>query len=375
MNIRLNLLRKAEKMKQIISSESVNCGHPDKTCDIIADSFLDMALNEDPNSQMAVECAIKDDLLMIYGEATTNAKIDYESIARQTLKEIGYKNRFRIIKQISEQSPDINNAVVKSELMANDQGIVYGYATNETPEYMPMPIIIAHKLMRIYDEFRRTTDTYFSDAKSQVSIEYEDDKPILIHTVLLSVSHSARISHEQIYKDIRTNVIDKVLDEYKNLVKQSIKYIVNPSGRFTIWGSFGDSGCVGRKIVVDTYGGVGRVGGGCFSSKNATKVDRSGAYYARFVAKNVVAHNLADKCEIQVGYGIGMAEPINLYIDCFGTQKVSIEKIYEIVNANFSFRPSNIIRELDLLKPQYKKTACYGHFGRPEFSWEKIKNF
>jgi len=362
-------------MKQIISSESVNCGHPDKTCDIIADSFLDAALSQDPNSQMAVECAIKDDLLMIYGEATTKAIIDYDLIASKTLKEIGYTNKFRIIKQISEQSPDIHNAVVKSELMANDQGIVYGYATNETKECMPMPIMIAHKLMRVYDEFRRNTTVYFADAKSQVSIEYENDKPTLIHTILLSVSHSSSISHEQIVKDIKTNVIDKVLNEYKNFVTVNTKYIVNPSGRFTIWGSFGDSGCVGRKIVVDTYGGVGRVGGGCFSSKNATKVDRSGAYYARFVAKNIVAHNYADKCEIQVGYGIGMAEPISLYVDCFGTQKISMEQIYEFINKNFSFRPSNMIKELDLLKPQYKQTACYGHFGRNEFSWEKIKTF
>lgn len=358
---------------RVVTSESVNIGHPDKTCDTIADAFLDEALKQDPNSQMAVECSIKDDKLFIYGEATTKAEIDYEKIAREVLKWIGYKNEFRIIKEISQQSPDINQAVVKKELCANDQGMVYGYATNETTEFMPLPIIISHKLMKQYDDFRRGTDNYFADAKSQATVIYDGRKPVAIDTILVSVSHSEKLSNEEIYQTIKKEVVDKVLGEYKSLLTQNTKTIINPSGKFTIWGSFSDSGCVGRKIVVDTYGGVGRVGGGCFSSKNATKVDRSGAYYARYVAKNIVAHGYADECEIQVGYAIGMAEPISIDIECFNTNKKSIEEIKEYVNNNFSFRPNNIINELGLLKPIYRQTACFGHFGRDEFPWEKIK--
>lgn len=360
-------------MKKILTSESVNIGHPDKTCDVIADAFLDEALKQDPNSQMAVECAIKNDKLFIYGEATTKAQIDYDCIAKSILKEIGYNNEFQIIKEISEQSPDINQAVVKEELGANDQGMVFGYATNETKEFMPLPILIAHKLMKQYEIFRKTTSDFFADAKSQVSIEYKDDKPLNITTVLISVSHDKNLSLEKIQSIIKENVIDVVLNEYKQLVNNATKFIINPSGKFTIWGSFGDSGCVGRKIVVDTYGGVGRVGGGCFSSKNATKVDRSGAYYARYVAKNIVAHNFADKCEIQVSYGIGLSKPISLNINTFNTEKIPLTEIYKYVDENFDFSPANIIKELDLLKPIYKETACYGHFGRDIFPWEKIK--
>jgi len=360
-------------MEKLVTSESVNMGHPDKTCDIIADAFLDAALAQDPNSQMAVECAIKNNKLFIYGEATTKAKIDYDALAREVLTDIGYNaSDFQITKEISEQSPDIHQAVVKSELAANDQGMVFGYATNETPEYMPLPIIISHKLMSAYDQYRRKNTLYFADAKAQTTISYINNKPAKITTILVSVSHNAKLSQPQIEKDIKLNVIDKVLNQYKQFVK-SPKIIINPSGKFTIWGSFGDSGCVGRKIVVDTYGGVGRVGGGCFSSKNATKVDRSGAYYARYVAKNIVAHGLADRCEIQASYAIGLTEPLSIYIETFGTEKTSIENIYKYVNNNFDFSPANIIKELDLLKPIYKQTACFGHFGRKEFSWERIK--
>lgn len=366
-----SLKKVTSKRHAIITSESVNIGHPDKTCDVIADAFLDESLRVDPDSQMAVECAIKDNKLFIYGEATTKAKIDYDKIAREVLKDVGYKNKFKIIKEISKQSPDINEAVVKEELQANDQGMVYGYATNETKEYMPMPILVAHKLMKKYDEFRRGRDDFFADAKSQVSVEYAGEKPSKITTVLISVSHDKKLTLEEVQEIIKENVIDEVLKKYKRYTKDTT-YIINPSGKFTIWGSFGDSGCVGRKIVVDTYGGVGRVGGGCFSSKNATKVDRSGAYYARYVAKNIVAHELADKCEIQVSYGIGMSQPISINIDTFGTEKKPLSKIYKYVEENFDFSPANIIKELDLLKPIYKPTACYGHFGRSEFNWEKI---
>ena len=361
-------------MEKIITSESVNIGHPDKTCDTIADAFLDEALRQDKNSQMAVECAIKNDKLFIYGEATTKAKIDYEKIARDILKEIGYKNDFTIIKELSEQSPDINQAVNKEELCANDQGMMFGYATNETKEFMPLPIIIAHKLMRAYESYRKTNGKYFADAKCQVSVKYVDEKPSEITTIIISVSHSEELENIQIYSDIKENVVKNVLKEYSDKVTDKTEYLINPSGKFTIWGSFSDSGCVGRKIVVDSYGGVGRVGGGCLSSKNATKVDRSGAYYARYVAKNIVANNLADRCELQVSYSIGLPRPISLYIDCFQTNKVPMERIYEFVEKNFDFSLSNIIKELDLLRPIYKETACYGHFGRNDFPWEKIKS-
>ncbi len=360
-------------MNKIITSESVNIGHPDKTCDYIADSFLDAALSQDPNSMMAVECAIKDNKLFVYGEATTKAKINYTKIAKQALKEIGYTNKFKIVKQISIQSPEINKAVVKDELCANDQGMVYGYATNETKEYMPLPIMVAHKLMKQYDKYRRKDNLFYADAKCQVSVEYNKDKPIKFTTILLSASHNENLTNEQIYNLIIKNVINPVLKEYKNFVKDDIKFIINPSGKFTIWGSFGDSGCVGRKIIVDTYGGVGRVGGGCFSSKNATKIDRSAAYYARYVAKNIVANGYADRCEIQVSYGIGIAKPLSMYIDTFNTEKVNIKEIYKYVNSNYNFTPSNMINELNLLKPQYKQTACFGHFGWENYSWEKIK--
>ena len=361
-------------MKKIITSESVNIGHPDKTCDTIADAFLDEALKQDPNSQMAVECAIKNNKLFVYGEATTKANIDYDKIAKQVLKDIGYTCEFEITKEISIQSPDINQAVTKNELCANDQGMVYGYACKDTKELMPLPILLAHKIMKRYDEFRRRTDCYFADAKSQVTIEYDDRKPQKIDTVLISVSHAKELDNKTIFDEIFNNVVLPVLEKYPQFDEKNTKIIINPSGKFTIWGSFGDSGCVGRKIVVDTYGGVGRVGGGCFSSKNSTKVDRSAAYYARYVAKNIVAKNLADECEIQVAYVIGMPKPVSICIECFGTNKVNTKDIYKFVENNFDFSLSNIINELQLNKPIYKQTACYGHFGREEFAWEKIKD-
>ncbi len=368
------ITNKGENMKRIVTSESVNIGHPDKTCDCIADAFLDEALRQDKDSQMAVECAIKNDKLFVYGEATTKASIDYDKIARDVLKDIGYKNDFKIIKEISIQSPDINRAVVKEKLCANDQGIIYGYACSDTKEFMPLPIMIAHKIMKRYDEFRRSRDDFFADAKSQVSVEYDEGEPKKIVTIVISVSHSEKLSNEEIYDIIKREVALPVLKEYQQYCQDEIEYLINPSGKFTIWGSFSDSGCVGRKIVVDTYGGVGKVGGGCFSSKNATKVDRSGAYYARYVAKNIVAHGFAKTCEIQLGFAIGKERPISMYIDCFGTNRVPIEMIQSYIEQNFDFSIDNMINELDLLKPIYKQTACYGHFGRNEFSWEKIKN-
>lgn len=366
--------RKQKRMRKIITSESVNIGHPDKTCDTIADAFLDEALRQDKNAMMAVECAIAQDLLMIYGEMTSTANIDFEAIAAEKLKQIGYTNKFKFVVQVGRQSPEINKAVTGgSELTANDQGMMYGYATNETKEFMPMPIVIAHKLMREYEKFRQSSKDFFSDAKSQVSVEYDNDVPVAIRTVLVSASHRAGLTHEYITKQIKLNVIDKALKDYKHLVFSKTNFVINPSGGFSIWGSFSDSGCVGRKIVVDTYGGVGRVGGGCFSSKNATKVDRSGAYYARYVAKNIVANGMADKCEVGISYAIGIAKPVSIDIDCFDTNKVPMLQIQQYVDRNFDFRPTNIIKELNLLKPIYEKTACYGHFGREEFSWERVK--
>ena len=367
-----SMAKKGEEiMKKIVTSESVNIGHPDKTCDVIADAFLDAALSQDPNAQMAVECAIKNNKLFVYGEATTTANVDYRKIATEVLSEIGYTQPFDIVLELSQQSPDINQAVVKQKLCANDQGIVFGYATDETKELMPLPILVAHKIMQRYEEYRKTTSVFFADAKCQVSVCYEDGKPSHFTTILVSASHAKEF--DLVSAKIMQNVIFPTLEEYKQFVDtDDLKLIVNPSGKFTIWGSHGDSGCVGRKIVVDTYGGVAKVGGGCFSSKNATKVDRSGAYYARYVAKNLVANGLCDKCEIEVSYGIGLSEPLSLAIETFGTEKVSLDKIYEIVKDNFNFSPDNIIKELDLLRPIYKQTACYGHFGREQFPWERV---
>lgn len=359
---------------KILTSESVNIGHPDKTCDVIADSFLDEALRQDPNAQMAVECAIKNNKLFVYGEATTTANIDYDGIAKGVLNYIGYDaDRFEIIKEISSQSPDINSAVVKEEVTANDQGIIYGYACDETEECMPLPIIVATKLMQYYEKFRLKNKSFYADAKSQVSIEYDDnDEPLRIHTILLSVSHSDKMDVESLREIIRKEVVNPVLGEYSRFANNP-NILINAGGKFTIWGSYGDSGCVGRKIVVDTYGGVGRVGGGCFSSKNSTKVDRSAAYYLRYVAKSIVTSRLAKRVEIQISYGFGLKEPISLNINTFGTESVDISTIYKLIKENFDFRPQSIINELKLNNPIYAQTACYGHFGR-DFAWERSKD-
>ena len=360
---------------KIITSESVNVGHPDKTCDVIADCFLDEALKSDPKSQMAVECAIKNNKLFIYGEATTKSNINYTHIAKKVLNYVGYNaEEFEFIEEVSEQSPDINEAVDKEIVTANDQGIIYGYACSDTKELMPLPIMVAHKLMRTYENFRLNNNNFFADAKSQVSVEYNYlDEPVRLHTILLAVSHSENLSLEEVRSVILKNVVEPVLNEYRQYnVNPNI--LINAGGKFTVWGSYSDSGCVGRKIVVDTYGGVGRVGGGCFSSKNSTKVDRSAAYYLRYVAKSIVANGFAKKVELQLSYGFGLTEPISLNINTFGTETITLDFLYELVNSNFDFHPQNIINELELNKPIYSQTACYGHFGR-DFSWEKIKKF
>jgi len=346
-------------MKYFFTSESVTEGHPDKICDKIADKILDTALKEDKYSKMAVEATIKDDLILIYGESKTNAHINYEKIAKNVIKEIGYQEEFNVITKISEQSTEINKAVEKNKICAGDQGIMFGYATNETKAYMPMPIYYAHLLAKQLTKIRKEdkNSPLKPDGKTQVTVEYINNKPIRIDTIIISSQHIKDINQEELKIYIMKNVINKVIPE--NLVDKDTKYLINTSGSFTIGGPFGDSGTTGRKIVVDTYGGFAKVGGGCFSSKDPSKVDRSAAYYARYVAKNVVAHNFCERCEIQLSYAIGKEYPISIYIDTFNTNNVPIENIYEYVNKNFNFSVDNIIKELDLLNPIYYEIASW----------------
>lgn len=363
-------------MKYLFTSESVTEGHPDKICDKIADKILDSALAQDKYSKMAVEATIKDDLILIYGEAKTKAKLNYEEIAKGVLKDIGYEEEFNVMTKISEQSVEINSAVMKDKVCAGDQGIMFGYATNETPTLIPLPIYYANKLAKQLTDTRKSdkNSPLKPDGKTQVTVEYEDDVPKRIDTIIIASQHIKEITQEELREYIIKNVIEKVIP--KNLVDSDTKYLINTSGSFTIGGPFGDSGTTGRKIVVDTYGGFAKVGGGCFSSKDPSKVDRSAAYYARFVAKNVVSHHLCSKCEIELAYAIGKEGPISLYINTFNTNKVPMEKIYEYVNNNFDFTVDNIIKELDLLRPIYYDLASYGHFGREDLDlpWEKIKD-
>ena len=355
------------------SSESVTEGHPDKICDQIADAFVDAALTVDKDSKMAVEASIKDNFIFVFGEANTKADIDYASIAKSVLKEIGYQETFEVLVKVKKQSPEINDAVVdQSSTFAGDQGIMFGYASNETDNYMPLAIDLAHKLAKQLTDIRKDFPWLKPDGKTQVTIAYDEFmKPAFVHTILISASHEEGISHSEIEKTMIEEVILKIVP--KELLKDSTKYIINPSGAFTIAGPFSDSGTTGRKIVVDSYGGSGRIGGGCFSSKDPSKVDRSAAYYARYVAKSVVATGLCDRCELQLSYAIGLSEPLSVHIDTFGTEKIAQEKILEIIKANFDFSVQNIIDELDLLKPIYQETSNYGHFGRDGFTWETVK--
>lgn len=355
------------------TSESVTEGHPDKICDKIADSILDKALKDDPNSKMAVEATIKDDLILIYGEANTKSNIDYESIAKNVLKEIGYYENYNVIKKVTEQSVEISNAVDKNDgdVAAGDQGIMFGYACDETDEYMPAPIYYAHKLAIKLNEVQKENKCLRPDGKTQVTIKYEKAKVKSIDTIVISTQHTEEIDMNHLKQLMIDNVILPTIP--KRLLDKNTKFLINPSGSFTIGGSFGDSGTTGRKIVCDTYGGYSRVGGGCFSSKDPTKVDRSAAYYCRYVAKSIVAQGLANKCEIGVSYAIGQKEPISIFVETFGTGKVSNNELENIILDNFDFKVSNIIKELDLRKPIYCKTSCYGHFGRKDFPWEKIK--
>lgn len=356
----------------IFTSESITEGHPDKICDQIADSILDAALTQDPAAKMAVEATIKDDFVLVYGEADTCAKLDYEAIAKATIKEIGYAEDYHVSVHVNHQSAEIHQAVVQNdgEIGAGDQGLMFGFACDDTDNYMPAPIDYAHRLAKRLSDVRRNDSRLRPDGKTQVSVEYEDDKVKRIDTIVVSTQHAAEVSQEELAELIMKEVIKPVIDE--KLIDEHTKYLINPSGSFVLGGSFGDSGTTGRKIVVDTYGGMGRIGGGCFSSKDPSKVDRSAAYYSRYVAKNIVAHGYARKCEIQVAYAIGKAKPVSIMVETFGTNTVSHGEILDIIERNFDFSVSNIIKELDLCKPIYKKTACYGHFGRDEFSWEQI---
>lgn len=359
--------------KHLFTSESITEGHPDKICDQVADSILDAALAQDPKSKMAVECTIKDDFVLVYGEANTNATIDYEKIALDTIREIGYTEDYHVTVKVNKQSNEINQAVVheNDEMGAGDQGLMFGYACDDTENLMPAAIDYAHRLAKRLSDVRRSNDILKPDGKTQVTVEYDDDKVKRIDTIVVSTQHAKEATQEEIADLIMKEVINPVIDS--SLVDEHTKYLINPSGSFVVGGSFGDSGTTGRKIVVDTYGGMGRIGGGCFSSKDPSKVDRSAAYYCRYVAKNIVAHKLARKCEVQVAYAIGKSKPVSIMVETFGTGTKSDEELLEIINKNFNFEVSNIIKELDLCKPIYKNTACYGHFGRSEFSWEQIK--
>ena len=389
--------RKEQMEKLLFTSESVTEGHPDKMCDQISDAILDALLEQDPMSRVACETACTTGMVMVMGEITTNAYVDIQKIVRETVREIGYDrakygfdcDTCGVITAIDEQSADIalgvdkaleakENSMSEEELDAigaGDQGMMFGFASNETEEYMPYPIALAHKLARQLTKVRKdgTLNYLRPDGKTQVTVEYDENgKPFRLDAVVLSTQHDDQVSQEQIHKDIKKYVFDEILPA--EMVDADTKFFINPTGRFVIGGPHGDSGLTGRKIIVDTYGGYARHGGGAFSGKDCTKVDRSAAYAARYVAKNIVAAGLADKCEIQLSYAIGVAHPTSIMVDTFGTGNLSNEKLVEIVRENFDLRPAGIIKMLDLRRPIYKQTAAYGHFGRHDLDlpWERL---
>jgi len=382
--------------KFLFTSESVTEGHPDKVCDAISDAVLDALMEKDPMSRVACEVATCTGFVLVTGEITTSAYVDIQKIARETIKEIGYikseygfdGNTCAVLVAIDEQSSDIAMGVDKAleakenkmtdaeieAIGAGDQGMMFGYATNETEEYMPYSIALAHKLAHQLTKVRKdgTLKYLRPDGKSQVSVEYDaDGRPLRLEAVVLSTQHDEEVTQEQIHEDIKKYVFEPVLP--KELIDDATRFYINPTGRFVIGGPHGDAGLTGRKIIVDTYGGYARHGGGAFSGKDCTKVDRSAAYAARYVAKNIVAAGLADKCEIQLSYAIGVAQPTSIMVDTFGTGKLSDEKVVEIVRENFDLRPAGIIKMLDLRRPIYRQTAAYGHFGRNDLDlpWEK----
>jgi len=374
------------KEKILLTSESVTEGHPDKLCDCISDAILDAIYKDDPNARVACECGTKNGGVMVFGEITTNTYVDIPLVVRQTIKDIGYTKAEYGIEyetatvwvQITEQSPDIDIGVsegkgANKEQGAGDQGMMFGYATEETPEFMPLPITLAHKLTMRMAELRKKGDIKWMrpDGKSQVTIEYDErGKPLRAEAIVVSTQHDEKVDYEIIRKDVIEKVIKPVCREW---VDKETRFFVNPTGAFVRGGPYADAGLTGRKIIVDTYGGIGRHGGGCFSGKDPSKVDRSAAYMARYIAKNIVAAKLARKCEIQLAYAIGYPDPVSVNIDTFGTGNVPEEKIAKLVRKHFPLKPAGIIEHLKLRRPIYRKTASYGHFGRddPDFTWEK----
>jgi S-adenosylmethionine synthetase len=369
----------------LFTSESVSEGHPDKVADAISDAVLDALIKEDPRSRVAAETLVKDNLVVLAGEITTGAKVDYAAIARQTIRRIGYNDpsigfdadTCTVLVQYGQQSQHIAQGVNEGsgldlEQGAGDQGLMFGFACDETPQLMPLPIYLSHRLVERQSELRRDGRLPWlrPDAKSQVTVRYVDGKPESIDSVVISTQHKGGISHEEIRGAVIEQIVMPILP--KNLVKSKISYHINPTGNFEIGGPKGDCGLTGRKIIVDTYGGYSRHGGGAFSGKDPSKVDRSAAYAARYVAKNIVAAGLASKCEVQVAYAIGIARPVSVLVETFGTGKISDEKLAVLVEKHFDLRPKGIIQSLNLLRPIYEKTAAYGHFGRdePEFTWE-----
>ncbi|MFH0701185.1 MAG: methionine adenosyltransferase [Candidatus Woesearchaeota archaeon] len=375
-----------EQKNYLFTSECVTEGHPDKMCDQISDGILDAMIKDDPNSRVAIECLTKTGFVVVAGEVTTKTYVDIQKVVRETILKIGYdKPEFGfegstcgVLVAISEQSSDISQGVTEGEGLykeqgAGDQGLMFGYASNETPELMPLPIMLAHKLtMRLASARKRGEIWYLRpDGKSQVTIEYVNGKPKRADAIVISTQHHPDVDLETIRRDVIEKIIKPICHEW---IDENTKYFVNPTGRFVIGGPVGDAGVTGRKIIVDTYGGMGRHGGGAFSGKDPSKVDRSAAYMCRYVAKNIVAAGLAEKCEVQLAYAIGVAEPVSVLVDTFGTAKVAEEKISELIKKHFKMTPKGIIESLNLRRPIYQKTASYGHFGRddPDFTWERV---
>jgi S-adenosylmethionine synthetase len=380
----LPIARRSLMRRYQFTSESVTEGHPDKICDQISDAILDGILEKDPTARVACETMVKTGMAVVAGEITTTAWVDMPVVVRATIKEIGYTDSSMgfdwetcaVLTAIEKQSPDISQGVTEGEGLhkeqgAGDQGLMFGYATDETPELMPAPILYAHKLAKKLAEVRKAkkVDWLRPDGKTQVTMEYEGDVPVRASAIVVSTQHAPSVKQKQITEAIRSLVIEKIIPA--KLMDKSTKIFVNPTGRFVIGGPYGDAGLTGRKIIVDTYGGMGRHGGGAFSGKDPTKVDRSACYYARFVAKNVVASGLAKRCEVQIAYAIGVAQPVGVHVNTFGTGKVPDETLEDYILKNFDMRPKALIEQLDLRRPIYKNTAAYGHFGRDEFSWEQ----